>query len=201
MTNDNNIKRIIQLYFGKHFSRSGRVLFGRWLRAEGGASEKSDMLQAFWEHLPAEATAETREDWDALQRHLQVEPVRRNTVPMYRGWIKYAAVIALMLLTGAATFFVRPPTTCPACRDGRVVCSLWREPAGHFAGWFAGMGRCRFTARLPERLYGYGNPYGLPDWRSVVHGSEKHGKTFYCEDDLSGRAGFGYGIYSSFLSS
>ena len=38
-------------------------------------------------------------------------------------------------------------------------------------------------------------------WRSVVHGSEKHGKTFYCEDDLSGRAGFGYGIYSSFLSS
>ena len=77
MTNDNNIKRIIQLYFGKHFSRSGRVLFGRWLRAEGEASEKSDMLQAFWEHLPAEATAETREDWDALQRHLQVEPVRR----------------------------------------------------------------------------------------------------------------------------
>ena len=58
MTNDNNIKRIIQLYFGKHFSRSGRVLFGRWLRAEGGASEKSDMLQAFWEHLPAEATAD-----------------------------------------------------------------------------------------------------------------------------------------------
>ena len=29
MENDNNIKRIIQLYFGKHFSRSGRVLFGR----------------------------------------------------------------------------------------------------------------------------------------------------------------------------
>ncbi|WP_293672365.1 FecR family protein [uncultured Parabacteroides sp.] len=106
MENDNNIKRIIQLYFGKHFSRSGRVLFGRWLRAEGGASEKIDMLQAFWEQSSAEATAETREDWDVLQRHLQLEPVRRNTVPMYRGWIKYAAVIALMLLTGAATFFV-----------------------------------------------------------------------------------------------
>ena len=59
MENDNNIKRIIQLYFGKHFSRSGRVLFGRWLRAEDGASEKTDMLQAFWEHSPAEATVET----------------------------------------------------------------------------------------------------------------------------------------------
>ena len=140
MTNDNNIKRIIQLYFGKHFSRSGRVLFGRWLRAEGGASEKSDMLQAFWEHLPAEATAETREDWDALQRHLQVEPVRRNTVPMYRGWIKYAAVIALMLFDGSSDLFCYgPPTTCPACRDGRVVCSVMARAAGHFAGWFAGM--------------------------------------------------------------
>ena len=197
MTNDNNIKRIIQLYFGKHFSRSGRVLFGRWLRAEGGASEKSDMLQAFWEHLPAEATAETREDWDALQRHLQVEPVRRNTVPMYRGWIKYAAVIALMLLTGAATFFV----------TDRL------QPVRHveMAELFVPYGESRQVI-LPDGsqvwvdagsllVYGYGNPYGLPDWRSVVHGSEKHGKTFYCEDDLSGRAGFGYGIYSSFLSS
>ena len=45
MENDNNIKRIIQLYFGKHFSRSGRVLFGRWLRAEvllGAFAGRSD---------------------------------------------------------------------------------------------------------------------------------------------------------------
>lgn len=106
MENDNNIKRIIQLYFGKHFSRSGRVLFGRWLRAEDGTSEKADVLQTLWEHSPSEVTGETREDWDTLKRHLQAGPVRRNTVPLYRGWIKYAAVIALMLLTGAATFFV-----------------------------------------------------------------------------------------------
>lgn len=106
MEHENTIKRIIQLYFGKHFSRSGRVLFGRWLRAEEGASEKSDWLQTFWEQTPAEVTAETHEDWVALQSRLPVEPVRRNTVPLYRGWMKYAAVIALMLLTGAATFFV-----------------------------------------------------------------------------------------------
>ena len=72
MTNDNNIKRIIQLYFGKHFSRSGRVLFGRWLRAEGGASEKSDMLQAFWEHLPAEATAVPCKDIYRLNRSVGI---------------------------------------------------------------------------------------------------------------------------------
>ena len=106
MTNDNNIKRIIQLYFGKHFSRSGRVLFGRWLRAEGGASEKSDMLQAFWEHLPAEATAETR-DTSGQYSDGPVQPVNVFAGhPSLRGWIKYAAVIALMLLTGAATCFV-----------------------------------------------------------------------------------------------
>lgn len=105
MEHDNTIKQIIQLYFGKHFSRPGRVLFGRWLRAEDGASEKADLLQTFWEHTQGESTAETREDWEALQRRLPVEPVRRNTVPLYRGWIRYAAVIALMLLTGVATFF------------------------------------------------------------------------------------------------
>ncbi|MCC8171447.1 MAG: DUF4974 domain-containing protein [Parabacteroides sp.] len=106
MENDNNTKRIIQLYFGKHFSRPGRLLFGCWLRTKDRAAEKTAILQTFWEHSAAKATAETREDWDALQKHLQVEPVRRNSVPMYRRWIKYAAIIAWMLLTGAATFFV-----------------------------------------------------------------------------------------------
>ena len=124
MENDNNIKRIIQLYFGKHFSRSGRVLFGRWLRAEDGASEKTDMLQAFWEHSPAEATVETREDWDALQRHLQVEPVRRNTVSMYRGWIKYAAVIDAIDGSGDLLRY-GSLETYPACRDGGIIRSLW----------------------------------------------------------------------------
>lgn len=39
MTNDNNIKRIIQLYFGKHFSRSGRVLFA------AGYGRKAELLK------------------------------------------------------------------------------------------------------------------------------------------------------------
>jgi len=41
MEENNNIKRLIQLYFGKRFSRSGRILFGRWLRAEDGMKEKT----------------------------------------------------------------------------------------------------------------------------------------------------------------
>lgn len=107
METDNNIKRIVQLYFGKHFSRSGRALFGRWLRAEDGVSEKNDILQTFWESSPAEVTADTREDWESLQKHLHlIKPVRRNSVPMFRQWIKFAAVIALMLSTGVTTFFV-----------------------------------------------------------------------------------------------
>lgn len=106
MENDNFIRRIIQLYFGEHFSRTGRALFGRWLRAEEGESQKTEILQTLWEQSEARANGETLEDWDALQKHLEIEPTCRHAVSLHRQWLKYAAVIALMLLTGAGTFFV-----------------------------------------------------------------------------------------------
>lgn len=106
MEGNDTIKRVIQLYFGKHFSRSGRLLFGRWLRAGGDTEEKTDVLQTCWESAPAEATSETREDWQALQKRLPVAATRRYAVPHYQSWIKYAAVILLMLLTGASVYYV-----------------------------------------------------------------------------------------------
>ena len=36
MEENNKIKQLMQLYFGKHFSRYGRILFGRWLRCKNG---------------------------------------------------------------------------------------------------------------------------------------------------------------------
>lgn len=105
MEENNNIKRLIQLYFGKRFSRSGRILFGRWLRAEDGMKEKTAALQNCWEESAADVTEETLEDWDGLLRCLQPETVFQHTVLSFQRKLKYAAVIALMLLTGAATFF------------------------------------------------------------------------------------------------
>lgn len=105
MKENNNTKQLMRLYFGKHFSRYGRILFGRWLKADNGKIEKEEMLQFFWEKSQPEATASTHSDWEILQRHLSVAPVRERSVPLYRQWLKYAAVIALLIMTAGITYW------------------------------------------------------------------------------------------------
>ena len=105
MKENNNTKQLMRLYFGKHFSRYGRILFGRWLKADNGKIEKEEMLQVFWEKSQPEATASTHSDWEILQRHLSVAPVRERSVPLYRQWLKYAAVIALLIMTAGITYW------------------------------------------------------------------------------------------------
>lgn len=106
MEEHNNIKRIIGLYFGKHFSRYGRILFARWLRADDEKEEKTEALQELWEQSPKEVTDTTYADWNALQKQLQSESVQGRTLPLYRRWMKYTAVAALMLLTAGTTFWL-----------------------------------------------------------------------------------------------
>lgn len=105
MEENNNTKQLMRLYFGKHFSRYGRILFGRWLKADNGKIEKEEILQVFWEKSQPEATASTHSDWETLQRHLSVAPVRERSVPLYRQWLKYAAVIALLIMTAGITYW------------------------------------------------------------------------------------------------
>lgn len=105
MKENNNTKQLMRLYFGKHFSRYGRILFGRWLKADNGKIEKEEILQVFWEKSQPEATASTHSDWETLQRHLSVAPVQERSVPLYRQWLKYAAVIALLIMTAGITYW------------------------------------------------------------------------------------------------
>ena len=105
MEENNNTKQLMRLYFGKHFSRYGRILFGRWLKADDGKIEKEEMLQDLWEKSQPEVTASTHSDWEILQRHLSVAPVRERSVPLYRQWLKYAAVIALLIMTAGITYW------------------------------------------------------------------------------------------------
>lgn len=106
MKENNPIQRVIQLYFGKRFSRTGRALFGRWLRADKDAGVKTEALHALWDRTEAVATAETGEDWDALQNRLTEKTVRKPLSLMFHTGMKYAAVVALMLLTGITTYLV-----------------------------------------------------------------------------------------------
>ena len=97
MQPDKNTKRIIELYFGKNFSRHSRILFGRWLRSEEDASHKTELLQELWRQTPADATDTTRADWESLRNSLPEEPSLPKNLPLYSYWIKYAAVAVLVL--------------------------------------------------------------------------------------------------------
>lgn len=105
------IRRIIRLYFGKHFSHYGRFLFGRWLRAEEDKEEKADVLQELWEESPNIATEATTADWMILSQRLQYRPLESNVRPLSRRWQTYAAVIAFLLFTTGTTYwFTRTQT-------------------------------------------------------------------------------------------
>lgn len=105
MEENNKTKQLMRLYFGKHFSRYGRILFGRWLKADDERSQKLEALQDIWKETDAEATESTHRDWMALQKRLLAEPAQKRTIPLYRQVLKYAAVIVLMLMTAGTTYW------------------------------------------------------------------------------------------------
>lgn len=105
MEENNKTKQLMRLYFGKYFSRYGRILFGRWLKADDERSQKLEALQDIWKETDAEATESTHRDWMALQKRLLAEPAQKRTIPLYRQVLKYAAVIVLMLMTAGTTYW------------------------------------------------------------------------------------------------
>lgn len=106
MEENNNTKQLMRLYFGKHFSQYGCILFGRWLKADDEKSQKEEMLQKLWEESGSEVTASTYNDWEVLQKQLFASPViRKHSIPLYRQLLKYTAIIVLMLMTAGATYW------------------------------------------------------------------------------------------------
>ena len=105
MEENNKTKQVMRLYFGKHFSRYGRILFGRWLKAEDEGMQKLEALQDLWEESETEVTASTYNDWNTLKKHLIAEPFHKRMPPLYRQVFKYAAVIVLVLMTAGTTYW------------------------------------------------------------------------------------------------
>lgn len=106
MKQNNTTKQLMQLYFGKQFSRYGRILFGRWLKADNEKLEKIEILQELWNESRSDITTSTYEDWEALQHQLPHEPIRKKTIFIYRQWLKYVAVFLLMLTTAGTTYWL-----------------------------------------------------------------------------------------------
>lgn len=105
MKQNNTTKQLMQLYFGKQFSKYGRILFGRWLKATDVRLLKDELLQELWDESQSEVTASTHSDWEALQKHLSVRLTQKRSVSLYRQWLKYAAIVALLLATAGSTYW------------------------------------------------------------------------------------------------
>lgn len=106
MEENNNTKQLMRLYFGKHFSRYGRILFGRWLKADDAKEQKKEILEDLWEESLSEVTVSTHYDWEALQKHFFVSVDQKRSVSLFHRWVKYVAIFLLMLMTAGATYWV-----------------------------------------------------------------------------------------------
>ncbi|MCR8873048.1 FecR family protein [Phocaeicola barnesiae] len=103
METHESIKRMFQLYVGKHFTRMGRAIFGKWLRAQQDQVEKEEMLQQCWEASEGEISADTWNEWNRLQEQLGISFKRNGRLGV--RWMRYAAVIALFLVTVGGTYW------------------------------------------------------------------------------------------------
>lgn len=98
-----SIRKIFRLYIGKHFTRVGRAVFGKWLRAEQFHEEKEAVLQEYWLETRAEITSATWHDWNRLRDGMGLMLERKK--PVRTEWLKYAAVAALLILTAGGTYW------------------------------------------------------------------------------------------------
>lgn len=98
-----SIKRIFQLYVGKHFTRAGRAVFGKWLRAQQNQAEKEDALHQYWDESTGEISSDTWNEWNRLQEQLGISFKRNGRFGV--RWMRYAAVVALFLVTAGGTYW------------------------------------------------------------------------------------------------
>ncbi|MEG1748980.1 MAG: FecR domain-containing protein [Tannerellaceae bacterium] len=103
---DDYLRKIIDSYFGKHFSAKGRFLFGRWLRSKEFAVTKNLLLHELWQQSSAEISNSTYEDWEHLQKSMATIPERKQPPFFASVWMKYAAVVAFLLLVGSNVYLL-----------------------------------------------------------------------------------------------
>lgn len=120
METHESIKRIFQLYIGKHFTRMGRAIFGKWLRAQQDQVEKEEMLQQCWEASEGEISADTWNEWNRLQEQLGISFKRNGRLGV--RWMRYAAAIAIFVMTAGGTYWTTRELTL---RQSTEMCEMF----------------------------------------------------------------------------
>ena len=101
--NTKQVQNIIRSFYGKHFSKETQLRFRYWFRSEADQDEKEAIVRELWENSSSSVTERTWEDLSEIQERIfreRVEPVRRR---LFSRWGKYAAVVALVIVTSVIT--------------------------------------------------------------------------------------------------
>lgn len=100
-----SVNKVIHSFYGKRLSGCSHLLFGQWLCSDGEKKKKEEALEQIWIETPSVCTSRTEEKWEDLQYRLQ-QPVAEKKVYSMHRWIKYVAVLLLMIASGAVVYFV-----------------------------------------------------------------------------------------------
>ena len=100
-----DVKRFIYSFFGKNYSEEGKHLFGAWMRAEGDEEAKREALQELWEKSEGVSYTTTHADWQALRKKMIPASARKSH--SISIWVKYAAVVALMIVSASVAWWVK----------------------------------------------------------------------------------------------
>lgn len=120
METHESIKRMFQLYVGKHFTRAGRAVFGKWLRAQQNQVEKKDVLHQYWDESAGEISSDTWNEWNRLQEQLGISFKRNGRFGV--RWMRYAAAIAIFVMTAGGTYWTTRELTL---RQSTEMCEMF----------------------------------------------------------------------------
>lgn len=120
METHESIKRMFQLYVGKHFTRAGRAVFGKWLRAQQNQAEKEDALHQYWDESAGEISSDTWNEWNRLQERMGLSFYRGKRIRM--RWMRYAAAIAIFVMTAGGTYWTTRELTL---RQSTEMCEMF----------------------------------------------------------------------------
>lgn len=109
----NNINHIIRKFFENKFSKELQLRFQYWYRLNSNNEEKDEALQTLLEESPSVITPQTWEDLSKIRKQISDNQTTKHNRPVFHRFMKYAAVIVLVLLSSLSTYYFTSKTNAP----------------------------------------------------------------------------------------
>jgi len=111
--NEGFIANLVQKFFEQNYSKNTQLLFRRWFRLDDNRTEKDEAMQELWEKCDSAMTSSTLQDLGRLQERMNDEQPARSRASrwLYSQITKYAAVVALVIISSAITYYITKPSS------------------------------------------------------------------------------------------